>query len=188
MRKLLFVMIAIGGVGWYIRGNPTGPVPGAGGSLLTMGLGQAQMAFTSLAGLLMQHGLGPQAASAPGTAGAPGTVGAAGTVGTPGTVAAPAPRTMPAMPNVTSLSGTYVGSTNAGSTNGGAAAAGGFVVPPELTRFVNPSLLTSNPTGTQNLSPESQAALQQIIARVRANPSAFKEQLSAVAKQVGASR
>jgi hypothetical protein len=43
--------------------------------------------------------------------------------------------------------------------------------------FVNASLLTTTPSGTQDLSPEARIVLQQIIARTRANPSAFKEQL-----------
>jgi hypothetical protein len=55
-------------------------------------------------------------------------------------------------------------------------------IPPELVRFVNLSLLTTTPTGTQDLSPASRQALQQITAQARANPAAFKEQLSAMAK------
>jgi hypothetical protein len=55
-------------------------------------------------------------------------------------------------------------------------------IPAELVRFMTPSLLTTTPAGTQNLSPEARVALQLIMAQARANPVAFKEQLSAAAK------
>jgi hypothetical protein len=55
-------------------------------------------------------------------------------------------------------------------------------IPAELVRFMTPSLLTTTPAGTQNLSPEARVALQLITAQARANPAAFKEQLSAAAK------
>jgi hypothetical protein len=56
-----------------------------------------------------------------------------------------------------------------------------LVIPPALTKYVTPSLLTANPSGMQNLDPASRLALQQIIIQARANPAAFKVQLSAVA-------
>jgi hypothetical protein len=55
-------------------------------------------------------------------------------------------------------------------------------IPPELMRFMNPSLLTNTPTGTQDLSPEARVALQRIMVQARANPTAFKEQLAAMTK------
>jgi hypothetical protein len=57
-----------------------------------------------------------------------------------------------------------------------------LTIPPELLKFINPSLLTTTPTGTRELSPEARLALQQIIAQARANPTAFTEQYAAAAK------
>jgi hypothetical protein len=164
MRKLMVMMIVVGAVGYYIRtSSPDSHVLSAGLSGIPA-VAQVQSLVATLLPTLMP---GTQTANA--------------------SAAAPA-RAAPAMPNITTTNGTYNGATNSGSTNAGGAGVGGLVVPPELTRFVNPSLLTSNPTGTQNLSPASQAALQQIITQARANPAAFKDQLNAVARQVQGAR
>jgi hypothetical protein len=160
MRKLMVIMVVIGAVGYYIRtSSPDGHVLSAG----VPGVAQIQSLVATLIPTLMP---GAQTANA----------------------SVAATRAAPAMPNITTANGTYNSATNSGSTGGGGAGAGGLVVPPELTGFVNPSLLTSNPAGTQNLSPASQAALQQIIAQARANPAAFKDQLNAVARQVQGAR
>ena len=64
-----------------------------------------------------------------------------------------------------------------------ASAANPATVPPELLKYLNPSLLTTSPTGAQTLTPSGQQALQQIIAQAliaqaRANPAAFREQVA----------
>jgi hypothetical protein len=64
----------------------------------------------------------------------------------------------------------------------GAGKSGQLTIPPELERFMSPSLLTTSPAGTRGLSPDSRLALRQIVAQARANPAAFMAQLNAVAK------
>ena len=57
-------------------------------------------------------------------------------------------------------------------------------IPPELLKFITPSLLTTTPTGTKDLSPAARLALRQIMTQARANPAAFKEQLGVVARSL----
>ena len=47
-------------------------------------------------------------------------------------------------------------------------------VPPEVLRFLNPSLLTVSASGTPTLNPTARQTIQQMIAEARANPAAFK--------------
>jgi hypothetical protein len=61
-------------------------------------------------------------------------------------------------------------------------------IPPELIPFMNSSLLTTTPAGTQDLSPASRLALQQIAAQARSNPAAFQQQLAAAAKAFSGSK
>jgi hypothetical protein len=69
------------------------------------------------------------------------------------------------------------------SPNGKAFTKGGeMAIPADVLRFVNLSLLTATPTGIQDLSPESRQILRQIIEQARANPAAFRDQLSTVAQ------
>ena len=95
----------------------------------------------------------------------------------------------PGLPIVTSATGIHSGSVQGGSPGPGSARVGEVGnIPPELMRFVNPSLLTSTPAGTQNLSPAAQQTLLRIIVQARANPAAFKDQLSAVTKTLRGSQ
>jgi hypothetical protein len=59
---------------------------------------------------------------------------------------------------------------------------GQLTVPPELERFMTPSLLKTMPPGVQDLSPASRLALRQIVAQARANPAVFLARLGAVTK------
>ena len=61
-------------------------------------------------------------------------------------------------------------------------------MPSELVRFVTPALLTTTPTGTQDLSASGQLALRLLVAQARANPAAFREQLAVAARTYSASR
>ena len=54
-------------------------------------------------------------------------------------------------------------------------------IPPELAKLINPSLLTTDPSGAQTLSPEARTILQTIIAQARANPAAFRDLVGAQA-------
>ena len=58
----------------------------------------------------------------------------------------------------------------------------GGVVPPELIRFMNPSMVTTAPNGTQSLSPAARAALRQLLVQTRANANPVKEQPGATGK------
>jgi hypothetical protein len=62
-----------------------------------------------------------------------------------------------------------------------ALASGGLNIPPELAVFVNPSMLTTTPSGAQDLTPAARMALIGIVAQARANPAAFRSQFAAIA-------
>lgn len=82
----------------------------------------------------------------------------------------------------TATDGTIVLMMPAGTDAQGVKTFKRIVVPPELTKFMTPSLLKTDPAGAQTLSPAAQLALWEIITQARANPAAFKEQVTALAK------
>lgn len=53
-------------------------------------------------------------------------------------------------------------------------------VPPEFAGFLDPSMMTTSPSGAKTLTPAAQAMLRQAIAMARANPAAIKEQARAL--------
>ena len=166
MRKVYFlVAIAIGGA-WYFKGSmtllPDSHVQAAGWSLPSVPIGSEILGIVT--SLFTGNGPTPPHVSSPtGTMG--NTLYSAAQTVRP-SAAKPVPAAGPA-PNVQ-------GAPTKGVDLGN--------VPPELVRFVTPALLTSTPSGTQDLSPVARFALQQIIVQARANPAAFREQLDVMAR------
>lgn len=149
MRRLLFLMSLVIAGGWYLKSN------------LNSMDGHVQSAGWSLPTL----GVGQLSE----------------VVGTVSLILrSPGPAASPISSPQDSSPGSHNSPAGVASSSGGAGLAkdGNFTIAPELLRFVNPSLLTTSPSGTQNLSPEARIALRQIIAQARANPAAFKEQLN----------
>ncbi|MSP02592.1 MAG: hypothetical protein EXR07_16315 [Acetobacteraceae bacterium] len=180
MRTFLFlVVLAVGGA-WYLKGNvslmPDDHVRSTGLSLSN--LGGAQVSGLIGMATSMLFGAGQNQSQAPGVNGPSG--GGQQSVAT-GPARAPVAKP-PALPAVTSATGTYITPPPGAAPANGVAKGGEFTIPPELLKFMTPSLLTTAPAGTQSLSPVAQQALQQIMAQARANPTAFKDQFGGVAK------
>jgi hypothetical protein len=156
MRKVVFLVVAMA-AGWYVKEHMN-----AGDhhermaefSLPAMGIGQGEGFLAMVSALLHGHGQTRQDGA-----------------------------TKPASSPVVSTPSSPTGSpTSGGTTAAGFSKGPDLTIPPELLKFVNPSLLTTTPGGTQDLSPAARLALQQIISQARANPTAFREQYGAMAK------
>ena len=186
MRSLLFfVVLAVGGV-VFLKGNvnltPDDHVRSTGPSVAGLGIpnlfggGSQISAMLGMATSMLTGAAGQTQPVRPATIAMPNGTQTAATPGRP-----PAPKP-PAMPQVTSATGTYV-PPGANVAAGNQAPKGGdSIIPPELMRFLPVPGGNAPPAGAQNLNPAQTQMVQQLLAQSKANPAAYKDQFEAVAK------
>ena len=191
MRSLLFfIVLAVGGI-VFLKGNVNlthddhvrgiGPsaaglgIPNlfGGGSQISAVLGMATSMLTGAAGqtqpirpatIAMPNGTQPNGVQ---------------TGATPGRPPASKP---PAMPQVTSATGTYI-PPGANVTTGIPAPKGGdTIIPPESMRFLPSPQGNAPQAGAQNLSPAQTQLAQERLVQSKANPAATKDRFEAAAK------
>ncbi len=179
MRKLLLIVLAVIGMGALLRGvagfGSDRHVAVAGLGLPTLGFGQIGSILTTVTALLKPD---PSAADLADTISGNGQQTSNSQIVTagPNVIRPQAPAGANMQPPPQSLA-----SAPANQQPGGPDLRN---IPPELLRFLNPALITTLPSGKQEMTPAAREALRQLVNQARTNPAAVRDQLLSVGKSL----